>query len=86
LLEERLLATTSTDPCKPNNAGWMKKNMCAKQRVRGKCYSMMKQAIYIYREREREREDCLSGLVVRVPGCRSRGLGSIPSATIFSEK
>jgi hypothetical protein len=26
------------------------------------------------------------GLVVRVPGCRSRGLGSIPGATRFSEK
>jgi hypothetical protein len=25
------------------------------------------------------------GLVVRVPGCRSRGLGSIPSANKFSE-
>jgi hypothetical protein len=30
--------------------------------------------------------DCLCGLVVRVPGYRSRGLGSIPSATRFSEK
>jgi hypothetical protein len=28
-------------------------------------------------------EDC--GLVVRVPGYRSRGPGSIPSATRFSE-
>jgi hypothetical protein len=27
-----------------------------------------------------------SGLVVRVPGCRSRGPGSIPGATTFSEK
>jgi hypothetical protein len=26
------------------------------------------------------------GLVVRVPGCRSRGPGSIPFATRFSEK
>jgi hypothetical protein len=30
--------------------------------------------------------DHLCGLVVRVPGYRSRGLGSIPSATRFSEK
>jgi hypothetical protein len=30
--------------------------------------------------------DRLCGLVVRVPGCRSRGLGSIPSTTRFSEK
>jgi hypothetical protein len=28
----------------------------------------------------------LYGLVVRIPGYRSRGFGSIPSATIFSEK
>jgi hypothetical protein len=28
---------------------------------------------------------CLCGLVVRVPGYRSRGLGSIPGATRFSE-
>jgi hypothetical protein len=28
----------------------------------------------------------LCGLVVRVPGCRSRGPGSIPGATRFSEK
>jgi hypothetical protein len=31
-------------------------------------------------------EDCLYGLVVRVPGYRSRGPGSIPNATKFSEK
>jgi hypothetical protein len=30
--------------------------------------------------------DRLCGLVVRVPGYRSRGPGSIPSATSFSEK
>jgi hypothetical protein len=30
--------------------------------------------------------DRLCGLVVRVPGYRSRGLGSIPGATGFSEK
>jgi hypothetical protein len=30
--------------------------------------------------------DRLCGLVVRVPGCRSRGPGSIPGATRFSEK
>jgi hypothetical protein len=30
--------------------------------------------------------DCLCGLVVRVPGYRSRGLGSIPGVTRFSEK
>jgi hypothetical protein len=30
--------------------------------------------------------DRLSGLVARVPGYRSRGLGSIPGATGFSEK
>jgi hypothetical protein len=30
--------------------------------------------------------DRLCGLVVRVPGYRSRGPGSIPSATVFSEK
>jgi hypothetical protein len=30
--------------------------------------------------------DSLCGLVVRVPGYRSRGLGSIPGATRFSEK
>jgi hypothetical protein len=29
--------------------------------------------------------DLLSGLVVRVPGYRSRGLGSIPGATRLSE-
>jgi hypothetical protein len=29
--------------------------------------------------------DRLCGLVVRVPGCRSRGPGSIPGATRFSE-
>jgi hypothetical protein len=34
-------------------------------------------------------QDCgvrLCGLVVRVPGYRFRGLGSIPGATRFSEK
>jgi hypothetical protein len=30
--------------------------------------------------------DRLCGLVVRVPGYRSRGAGSIPGATRFSEK
>jgi hypothetical protein len=30
--------------------------------------------------------DYLCGLVVRVPGYRSRGPGSITGATIFSEK
>jgi hypothetical protein len=30
--------------------------------------------------------DRLCGLVVRVPGYRSRGPGSIPGTTIFSEK
>jgi hypothetical protein len=30
--------------------------------------------------------DRLCGLVVRVAGCRSRGSGSIPCATRFSEK
>jgi hypothetical protein len=30
--------------------------------------------------------DCLCGLVVRAPGYRYRGPGSIPCATIFSEK
>jgi hypothetical protein len=30
--------------------------------------------------------DRLCGLVVRVPGYRSRGPGSIPDATRFSEK
>jgi hypothetical protein len=31
-------------------------------------------------------EDYLCGLVVRVPGYRTRGLGLIPGATRFSEK
>jgi hypothetical protein len=31
-------------------------------------------------------EDRLCGLVIRVPGYRFRGPGSIPSATRFSEK
>jgi hypothetical protein len=31
-------------------------------------------------------EDCLCDLVVRVPGYRSRGPGSISGATRFSEK
>jgi hypothetical protein len=31
-------------------------------------------------------KDRLCGLVLRVPGYRSRGPGSIPDATIFSEK
>jgi hypothetical protein len=35
---------------------------------------------------ETEDEDHLCGLVVRVPGYRSRGPGSIPSATRFSQK
>jgi hypothetical protein len=30
--------------------------------------------------------DCLCGLVIRFPGYRSRGPGSIPCATRFSEK
>jgi hypothetical protein len=30
--------------------------------------------------------DRLCGLVIRVPGYRSRGPGSIPGATTFSEK
>jgi hypothetical protein len=30
--------------------------------------------------------DHLCGLVVRVPGYRARGAGSIPGATVFSEK
>jgi hypothetical protein len=34
----------------------------------------------------REKSDCLHGLVIRVPGYRSRGPGSIPGATRFSEK
>jgi hypothetical protein len=33
-----------------------------------------------------ERNDHLCGLVVRVPGYRSRGPVSIPGATRFSEK
>jgi hypothetical protein len=33
-----------------------------------------------------EKFDGLCGLVVRVPGYRSRGLGSIPGATRFAEK
>jgi hypothetical protein len=33
-----------------------------------------------------ERNDRLCGLVVRVTGYRSRGPGSIPDATRFSEK
>jgi hypothetical protein len=33
--------------------------------------------------RDREREDCLCGLVVKVPGYRYRGPGSIPGATRF---
>jgi hypothetical protein len=33
-----------------------------------------------------KRKDRLCGLVVRVPGYRSRGPGSIPGATRFSEK
>jgi hypothetical protein len=32
------------------------------------------------------KKDRLCGLVVRVPGYRSRGQGSIPGATRFSEK
>jgi hypothetical protein len=31
-------------------------------------------------------EDLLCGIVVRVPGYRSRGPGSIPGSTRFSEK
>jgi hypothetical protein len=31
-------------------------------------------------------KDCLCGLVVRVPDYRSRGPGSIPDTTRFSEK
>jgi hypothetical protein len=34
----------------------------------------------------RKQEDCLCGLVIRVPGYRSRDPGSIPGATRFSEK
>jgi hypothetical protein len=30
--------------------------------------------------------DLICGLVVRVPGYRSRGQGSIPGSTIFSER
>jgi hypothetical protein len=30
--------------------------------------------------------NCLCGLVIRVPGYRSRGPGSIPGATRYSEK
>jgi hypothetical protein len=30
--------------------------------------------------------DCLCGLLIRVPGYRSRGPGLIPGATRFSEK
>jgi hypothetical protein len=33
-----------------------------------------------------EKQDHLCGLVVRVPGYRSRGPGSIPGATRLSEK
>jgi hypothetical protein len=32
------------------------------------------------------KRDLFCGLVVRVPGYRFRGLGSIPSTTTFSEK
>jgi hypothetical protein len=39
--------------------------------------------LYTYRNTIYDR---LCGLVVRVPGYRSRGPGSIPSATRFSEK
>jgi hypothetical protein len=34
----------------------------------------------------KKKVDRLCGLVVRVLGYRSRGLGSIPDATTFSEK
>jgi hypothetical protein len=37
--------------------------------------------LYVMKEVDR-----LCGLVVRVPGYRSRGPGSIPGATRFSEK
>jgi hypothetical protein len=39
-----------------------------------------------YKERVFDKFDRLCVLVVRVPGCRSRGPGSIPGATRFSEK
>jgi hypothetical protein len=39
---------------------------------------------HILISRYQEALDCLCGLVVRVPGYRSRGLGSIPGATRFS--
>jgi hypothetical protein len=37
-------------------------------------------------KRQRSLIIIICGLVVRVPGCRSRGPGSIPGATRFSEK
>jgi hypothetical protein len=39
-----------------------------------------------YKSNQKKCSDRLCGLVVRAPGHRSRGLGSIPGATRFSEK
>jgi hypothetical protein len=42
--------------------------------------------LYILKTNKWISVDSLCGLVVRVPGYRSRGQGSIPGATRFSEK
>jgi hypothetical protein len=48
--------------------------------INGNC---VKYWVYYSEKRELDR---LCGLVVRVPGYRSRGQGSIPGATRFSDK
>jgi hypothetical protein len=46
----------------------------------------LRDLVGIWQRNWRKRDDRLCGLVVRVPGYRSRGPGSIPGATRFSEK
>jgi hypothetical protein len=55
--------------------GYRTEMYCASREVRTEC-------IYV----TYKKIDLLCGLVVRVPGYRSRGPGSIPGGTKFSEK
>jgi hypothetical protein len=52
----------------------------AEKRVSSEAQLILKYSYYL------ERNGLLCGLVVRVPGYRSRGPGSIPGTTKFSEK
>jgi hypothetical protein len=62
--------------CSSGQSSWL-------QNVDVLCFLWGTNWIYMLR---RKKVDCLCGLVVRIPGYRTRGPGSIPGISRFSEK